>query len=239
MPHDCKLRRDSISHLPKVPPSGPWHAHLKRRLHKLILVSRDHPQVFKYLQSNADVERECKRQVKQFPGFIIHPLSKFRKYWNTLVIFHLMLLHQILTSFTLGFIVDLTKEEFDFFVILDCVICLILFIELLLNFRTGHIVTETNEIVLDPKAIAWICLKSFIDLINCLPFIYLYNIVAVDVEKEETVNGAAVVFMCLVFIFSLIQFNRILFYFSSIPIMFGLTEKGSIVLSLFIQSLYW
>lgn len=238
MSHTCKLRRDSISHLPKVPPSDPWHARLKRRLHKLILVSRDHPQVFKYLQSNANVEFESKRQVKQFPGFIIHPLSKFRKYWNIFVIFNLLMLHQILTSFILGFIVELTDEEFDFFVLLDFAICLVLFIELLLNFRTGHIVTETNEIILDPKAIAWIYLKTFfLDLINCLPFTLLYTIVAE--EKGDTINGAAVVFMCLVFIFSLIQFSRILFYFSTIPIIFGLTEKGSIVLSLFIQSLYW
>lgn len=238
MPHTCKLRRDSISQLPKVSPSDPWHAHLKRRLRKLTLVSKEHPQVFKYLKSNANVERESKRQVKQLPGFIIHPLSKFRKFWNIFVIFFLMLPHQILTPFTLGFIVELTDTEFEFFFMLDCVICLILFIELVLNFRTGHIITETYEIILDPKAIAWMYLKTFVlDLINCLPFICLYSFIA-D-ERGGIINGAAVIFMCLLSVFSLIQLNRIMFYFSSIPIMMNLTEKGSIMLSFLIRSLYW
>lgn len=235
--HECQLRRDSISHLPKLFPDSSWNLRLARKLRKLILVSKYHPEVFFYLKSNAAVEKESQRQVQLYPGFIIHPLSEFRKYWNILISV-VIFFHQIITAFAIGFIVDVEDETVSSLVLIDLLFCLIMFTEILLTFRTGYIVKETNEIILDSKIIAKKYMKNFfLDIFGCLPFTYITTKI-VDVEGD-TINGALVVFMLCLFAFSFCRLLRISFYFSSIPIILNLSEKGSIILTLCLRSIYW
>lgn len=235
--HECELLCDSISHLPKIFPNSPWHIRAKRWLKKKILVSIDHPEVHIYLKSKRSIEKESRRQVKHFPGFIIHPLSVFRKYWN-LVIFMILLMHQMLTPFAIGFYLDIEESTIDAIIITDMITCFILFIEVLLMFRTGCVIRKTNEITLSPKVIARKYLKNFVpDLICCVPFIYFTTWIIE--ERGGTINGATVIYMCCLFIFSFWRFNRILFYFSSVPIMMNLSETGTIVITICLRTIYW
>lgn len=237
MNHECKLLCDSISHLPKIFADSHWTIRLQRWWKKSLLVSLSHPEVHIYLKSKRAVEKESRRQVKHFPGFIIHPLSAFRKYWN-LVIFSMLLLHEMLTPFAIGFFVEMDDFTIDVLVVIDVIACFFLLVEVLLMFRTGRIVRETNEIILSPKIIARKYLKFFIfDLISCVPYIYFTTWIIE--ERGGTINGATVIYMCCLFIFSFWRFNRILFYFSSVPIVMKLSETGTIIITLCLRSIYW
>lgn len=235
--HKCQLRQDSISHLPKNFPDSNWYTRLERRLAKLFLVSKNHPEVFHYLKSNAAIGKESKRQVQLDSGFIIHPLCQFRKIWNILICM-VMFLHQLLTAWAIGFFVDMEKTTIKTLVYLDIIMCSILLIEILLTFRTGYIVRENNEIILNSTIIAKKYMKHLIpDLISCLPFTYLATKL-ID-EESGTVSGSVVVFMCCLFAFSFYRLTRISFYFSSIPILLKLSEKGTIIFTLCLRSIYW
>jgi hypothetical protein len=207
------------------------------RLKKLLLVSFNHPEVFFYLKSRAAVEKESRRQVKHFPGFIIHPLSEFRKYWNLFMLL-VMLFHQLITPFAIGFFVDMDNSTINVFIVLDLIACWFLLIEIVITLRTGCIVKETNEIILGPKAIAKKYMKHLVpDLISCVPFILLGTHIVED--ENVTINGAMIIYMCCLFAFSFCRFSRILFYCSSIPIMLNLSEKGAIIFALCLRSIYW
>lgn len=234
--HKCRLLRDSISNLPKVFPDSSWHQRLIRRVQKLFLVSINHPEVFLFLKSNAAVEKESKRQVTQFSDFIIHPLSDFRNIFN-IFIFVVMFLRQMLTAFAIGFIVEI-EDNLDACMILDFIFCAILFVETLLRFRTGFIVKETNEIILDANTIAKKYRKKFAtDILFCVPSIFIAS--QITEIQQGTVNGSIVVFMIVLFLFSFYRFNRILFYFSSVPIILKLTETETILLTLCLRTIYW
>jgi hyperpolarization activated cyclic nucleotide-gated potassium channel 2 len=236
--HKCRIRRDSISHLPKLFPDASLRDRLKRKVKKLFLVSINHPEVFRYLKSNAAVEKESKRQVDKYPGFIIHPLSEFRKFWNILI-FVLMFFDQMVTSFTIAFFIDMESSKIDALVIFDLIICSILLTEILLTFRTGYIVGETYEIILDSKIIARKYLKDLvIDFINCLPYVFFTTFILKS-EDEATVNFPAFLYMCCLYAFSFYRFCRICFYFSAVPIMLNLSEKGTIILKLCLRTIYW
>lgn len=232
------LRTDSISNLPKILPDAPWHVRWKRKLRKIFLVSMNHPEVRmkKFLKSVAAVEKESRRQVKFFSPFIIHPLSEFRKYWN-IFIFFLLFFHQMITPLAAGFIFEMEEWMIEFFIILDFVVCFNVFVEVLIKFRTGFIVKETNEIILDPKLIARKRLKGLIpDLFRCFPFISL----AAHIIKERygIVNDLGIAFMSFLYCFSFYRFYRIMEYFSSIPIMLNLSETETIVVKLFLRTIY-
>lgn len=238
MSHKCTLRTDSISHLPKVLPDAPWHDRWQRSFRKLFLVSMNHPEVRmkRFLKSRAAVEKESRRQVKLFSPYIIHPLSEFRTFWN-IFIFFLLFFHQMITPIAAGFIFELDDLMIDILFIMDFIVCSIIFIEILITLRTGYIVKETNEIILDPKIIAKKNLRDLIpDMFQCIPFIYL---AAQVIEKQnEVVNDTGIAFMCFLYCFSFYRFNRIMKYFSSIPIMLNLSETGTIVLTLFLRTIY-
>ena len=237
MVHNCKLRRDSISHLPKIFHDAPWNVRLKKRLQKMLLVSENHPITRNILKSRKAVEMESKRQVKNYPGFIIHPLSEFRMFWNILI-FVILLLHQILTPFAVGFVLDL--HSLDIIIFLDFIICIFLFVEVLLTFRTGVIVKATNEIILDVKLIArnYLAKDCIPDLISCTPFVYILTTVAEKTSKG-TVNVGTIILMFGLFVFSFLRFNRILYYFETVPCMLKLSETKTIVFKISLRSLYW
>lgn len=206
---------------------------------KLTLVSIDHPEVFKYLKSKTAVERESRRQVKHFPGFTIHPLSEFRKYWN-IVMALVMLIHQMTISFAVGFFIDMEDmpEIVDVLVWIDIAACSVSFLEILVTLRTGWIIEETNEILLCSKLVAMKYSWYFLpDLVSCIPYVLLGTQYIED--RNGTVNGSTIVFMCYLFVLSFYRFSRILHYATSIPIMLRLSEKGAIIFTLCLRSIYW
>ena len=238
MSHDCTLRRDSITHIPKDFPNASWREKLHNKIQELFVVSIDHPEVFKFLHSRASIEKESRRQVQHFPAYIIHPLSKFRKYWN-IVIFFVLVFHQMMTPFAVGFFVEMEDDTIDFLILLDISMCLILLFEILLNFVTGYIVTETNEVILDPKAIGKKSLKYLAnDLVTCVPYVFLTTVI-VGEHEGGSINGATIIYMFALFIYGFYRFSRILFYFSAIPKMMKLSEKGTIVITLCLRSFFW
>ena len=233
--HDCNLRADSLSHLAKVLPDASYFTRIKRKCKKLCLVSIKHPEVFIHLKSNTAVENESKRQVQK-KYFLIHPLSIFRKNWN-IVIFLVMFLHQMMTPLVIGFFVDLSPLALNVLIAVDILLCVILFSEVLLLFRTGYIVKKTNKIVLHPKVIAREYLKDLIpDLIGCLPFIYFATFIIQNLNGS--VNGASIVYLGVLYVFQFYRFERLLFYFSSIPIMLQFSEKSSIIIPLILRTIY-
>lgn len=233
--HECNLRRDSLSHLPKELPDASYYTRFKRECKKLCLVSIKHPEVFKYLKSNTAVENESKRQVQK-KYILIHPLSIFRKNWN-IVIFLVMFLHQMVTPLAIGFFIDLSPIALDILITIDILLCVILFLEVLLLFRTGYIIKETNRIVLHPKIIARKYLKDLIpDLVGCLPFIYLATFIVQDLDGS--INGASIVYLGVLYVFHFYRFERLMFYFSSIPIILQFSEKSSIIIPLILRTVY-
>lgn len=154
-----------------------------------------------------------------------------------------MFIHQFVTSLTVGFLADMTGETIDAFITFDIAVCSLLFVEILLTLRTGYIVNETYEIVLHPEAIAKKYLRAFMiaDLINCIPFVLLVKIfkfAQIDVDGTKYIKGEAIIYMCCLFAFSLYRFNRISFYFSSVPLMLKLSEKRTIILMLCFRTIY-
>lgn len=236
--HDCSLRRNTISHLPKNFPDASWSDKLKRKWKKSILVSMDHPQVFKYLKSAASVEKESQRQIEEFPWFIIHPLSKFRKFWN-IYIFFVMFTSQFLTSFSIGLFYHLENSIVDAIHVIMFTINFVLIFEIILQFRTGYIVQETFEIVLDPKKIASKYLKTnFIpDTVACFP--YSYIVVAIFDQENITIDVFSLFLVISLFLFFVYRFNRLMHYSSTISAILKISEKSTILFTLMLRSFYW
>ncbi|CAO1310343.1 unnamed protein product [Diamesa serratosioi] len=233
--HECNLRPDSRSHLPKVLPDASYFTRFKRRFKKLCLVSSKHPEVFKHLRSNTGVENESKRQVNK-NYFSIHPLSTFRQNWN-IVIFVVMLLHKMLTPLAIGFYLDFNFLALNILMSIDLFLCIILFLEVLLLFRTGYIIKETNKIVLHPKVIARKYLKDLIpDLLGCLPFVYFATLIVK--HRDGAINGATIIYMIILYVFHFYRFERLLFYWSCIPLMLQFSEKSSIIIPLVLRTIY-
>lgn len=233
--HECNLRTDSISHIAKVLPSASYFTRVKRNCRKLCLVSIKHPEVFNYLRSNTAVENESKRQVNK-KYFSIHPLSSFRLNWN-IAIFLVKFVHEMLTPVAIGFFLDFSSLGLKLLMSIDLILCMILILEVLLLFRTGFIIHETNKIVLNPNTIARKYLKYLIpDLLGCLPFVYIATFIVQDLNGR--VNGATIVYMLFLYIFHFYRFGRLLFYWSCIPLTLQFSEKSSIIIPLILRTIY-
>ena len=210
--HKCTLLQDSISHLPKLQPNDSWIAKLSRRIKKSFLVSINHPEVFTYLKSSTAIEKESKRQVHS-KYFIIHPLSEFRKYWK-IIIFVAIFVHQLLTAFSVGFFMDLSGSTVHTLFTVDGIICFLLWIEIIISFRTGYIVYEsTNEIILDRMIIARKCIRNLIpDVITSIPYIYIITSLHFE-ENNSIITVSTVVCLLILFVLCLCRFNRFLSYY--------------------------
>lgn len=238
MSHKCLLHIDPTSHLPKVLPAAPWHVRLVHRFKRSLLVSIDHPEIFEYFHSRAAVHRESRRQMKQISkeGFIIHPLSDFRKIWDVFI-FCMLFFHQMATPFVVGFFVELDDYLINFFICSDLFACWVLAIEIFLRFRTGFIVEETNEIILSPKLIKWKYLKGcVVDTITGLPYILIAVFVIED--RGGTISGITVIYMFCLFGFSFYRFSHLLSYSRTIPKIMKLSEKTTLFLALMLRTIY-
>lgn len=157
------------------------------------------------------------------------------------MIFFVMLLHQLMTAFVIGFYGELGYDSVYNFIVIDLLFCSILLVEIILNFRTGVIVKATDEIILEPSKIAKKRIFStIIDSINALPFIFITTFI-VDIHNTS-INGTIIVYMIFLMLYLCFYFNRMLFYFTTLPLSLNLSEKSTIILRICLRSaflLHW
>lgn len=139
------------------------------RLHKYkwLQPTPDNEFCLYYFGNATSVAKERLRWAKQ-KDLVIHPLSRFRYYWDIVLFVHLwcnLLVTPVLVAF---FTYRFTPFTFAFNTTLDVVNIL----ELLLSFRTGVILTRDRGIELTRKAIRRHYMRSWflLDLIAALPF---------------------------------------------------------------------
>ncbi|XP_073178780.1 potassium/sodium hyperpolarization-activated cyclic nucleotide-gated channel 3 isoform X2 [Lepidochelys kempii] len=129
--------------------------------------------------SHKAVELEQQR-VKSAGFWIIHPYSDFRFYWD-LIMLLLMVGNLIILPVGITFFKDENTPPWIVFNVLSDTFFLA---DLVLNFRTGIVVEDNTEIILDPHTIKMKYLKSWflVDFISSIPVDYIFLIV--DLETQ-------------------------------------------------------
>lgn len=143
----------------------------------------------------------------------------------------------MMTPFVVAFYVEITDYLVDISILADVLSCWMLIVEIMLKFRTGYIVEETNEIILKPRNIRLKYLRDFVsDAVHAVPFIYIAS--KLVEERGGTISGKTVIYMCGLFCFSFYRFHQVLFYFRTIPKRLQLSEKTTIFLTLLLRTIY-
>jgi hypothetical protein len=232
--HICSIRRDTISHVNKIFPDTTWFGAVQRKWRKFIAVSASHPEVSQYLKSRAAIEKENKRRVEKH-GSIIHPLSIFRLIWN-IYIFLVMFIHQMIRAYTVGFSRNQTTENIEPLFWADIVLCCALFVDIGLSFCTGRINFQTGAIILDSyEIIEDYFINFFFDLFQCFPLVF---ILPSFTDFSSVTEGQLVIFMITLFVFSIQRFRSIMSNFTSVPSIFKLSEKATIVVKLGVKTIF-
>lgn len=150
-----------------------------------------------------------------------------------------MFVCQLLTSFSIGLFNYIDNEVLQSIHIAIFIMKTILVMEVILQFRTGYVVQETFEIVLDPSLIAkrYLSTHCIPDLIACTPFSYTMN-KAFD-HKDITVTFTFVIVVISLFVFYVFRFNRLLHYCTTISSTFKLSEESTVLLTLALRTFYW
>ncbi|XP_057290465.1 potassium/sodium hyperpolarization-activated cyclic nucleotide-gated channel 1-like [Hydractinia symbiolongicarpus] len=116
-----------------------------------------------------DVERERSKS----SGYVIHPCSKIRQYWD-LVIMVMLILNMFFLPLDIAFFANNYDFAWMVFHVTSDTLCLV---DILLNFRTAYRVNnkELKHFELDHKKIAKHYLKTWftLDLISSLPIHYI------------------------------------------------------------------
>lgn len=233
--HNCELRTRSNTHLPLLLPDSSQIKKLCRVLRKGLLASEHHPEAYKYLKSSGARARENQRQAQN--KYVIHPLSSFKKYWDVLL-FLVLLGHLMITPLTIALFYEMSRSTCDALTIVDSVLCGFLLVAVALGFITGTINKKTNEIILDVKRIAKsYALRSFIlDLLCCIPFIFLAEVFVYDQFKD--LKSTTFAFMLLLYIFSLYRVRTLSEHLTGIPRMLKMSEKSTVITKLCLQTIY-
>ncbi|XP_025267667.1 potassium/sodium hyperpolarization-activated cyclic nucleotide-gated channel 1-like [Camponotus floridanus] len=150
--HICDLPRTSGSNLPKLPPNAKFYSRWKRNLQKLVLVSAQHPLTRLIFRSQAAVAFEKRRHSRSPNQWIIHPCSMLRFYWDAIMtitfLYIFVMVPHIVCFYRIGRSSD---PEYWNIVYPSYVICII---DIFLNFITGYVSSDRNEILLDTALIA-------------------------------------------------------------------------------------
>ncbi|EDO34316.1 predicted protein, partial [Nematostella vectensis] len=120
-------------------------------------------------------------------GWVIHPTSIFRLYWDMWVLL-LLLINLFALPVLISFFADNVSARWIAF---NAVSDTAFLLDILLNFRTGVLVHGSpNKFILDPKIIAKRYLKTwfFIDLISSLPIDYIVE--AATQSSTKSLIGA-------------------------------------------------
>uniref|UniRef100_A0A8P0TUV6 Hyperpolarization activated cyclic nucleotide gated potassium channel 4 n=1 Tax=Canis lupus familiaris TaxID=9615 RepID=A0A8P0TUV6_CANLF len=156
--------------------------------------------------SQKAVEREQER-VKSAGFWIIHPYSDFRFYWD-LTMLLLMVGNLIIIPVGITFFKD---ENTTPWIVFNVVSDTFFLIDLVLNFRTGIVVEDNTEIILDPQRIKMKYLKSWfvVDFISSIPVDYIFLIVETRIDSEVYKTARALRIVRFTKILSLLRLLRL------------------------------
>uniref|UniRef100_A0A671K3K5 Cyclic nucleotide-binding domain-containing protein n=1 Tax=Sinocyclocheilus anshuiensis TaxID=1608454 RepID=A0A671K3K5_9TELE len=162
--------------------------------------------------SQKAVEKEQER-VKSAGNWIIHPYSDFRFYWDfTMLLF--MVGNLIIIPVGITFFKDETTTPWIIFNVISDTFFLM---DLVLNFRTGIIIEDNSDIILDPKTIKKKYLKTWfiVDFVSSIPVDYIFLIVekGIDSEVYKTARALRIVrFTKILSLLRLLRLSRLIRY---------------------------
>ncbi|XP_067832114.1 potassium/sodium hyperpolarization-activated cyclic nucleotide-gated channel 4-like [Heptranchias perlo] len=194
-------------------PSLPGSTFIERQISALL-----QPGVNKFslrmFGSHKAVEIEQER-VKSAGFWIIHPYSDFRFYWD-LAMLLLMVGNLIILPVGITFFKD---ENTPPWIVFNVVSDTFFLMDLVLNFRTGIVVEDNTEIILDPHTIKIKYLKSWflVDFVSSIPVDYVFLIVdletRVDSEVYKTARALRIVrFAKILSLLRLLRLSRLIRY---------------------------
>eukprot|EP00049_Salpingoeca_infusionum_P015735 m.308498 g.308498 ORF g.308498 m.308498 type:complete len:1100 (+) comp15940_c0_seq1:550-3849(+) len=175
-------------------------------------VDSDAKFAMKFFGSYVGLEAEIERQelIRQTKGFVIHPYSSFRWYWDLL-----MVLLLLFTVVSVPVVISFFREDPNSaWFVTSCIVDTLFFVDIVLNFRTGYIATATDtshKIVLEPRNIAKRYLKSWfaVDLISTLPLDYIMSTTA-DTDAVAYLHASrALKFLRITKLLSLLRLLRV------------------------------
>ncbi|KAJ7307357.1 hypothetical protein JRQ81_009369 [Phrynocephalus forsythii] len=186
--------------------------------------------------SHKAVEIEQQR-VKSAGFWIIHPYSDFRFYWD-LIMLLLMVGNLIILPVGITFFKDENTPPWIVFNVLSDTFFLA---DLVLNFRTGIVVEDNTEIILDPHAIKMKYLKSWflVDFISSIPVDYIFLIVDLETQMDHEVYKTAralriVRFTKILSLLRLLRLSRLIRYIHQWEEIFHMTyDLASAVVRIF------
>uniref|UniRef100_A0A8C5IPU1 Hyperpolarization activated cyclic nucleotide gated potassium and sodium channel 2 n=1 Tax=Junco hyemalis TaxID=40217 RepID=A0A8C5IPU1_JUNHY len=162
--------------------------------------------------SQKAVEREQER-VKSAGAWIIHPYSDFRFYWDfTMLLF--MVGNLIIIPVGITFFKEETTAPWIVFNVVSDTFFLM---DLVLNFRTGIVIEDNTEIILDPEKIKKKYLKTWfvVDFVSSIPVDYVFLIVekGIDSEVYKTARALRIVrFTKILSLLRLLRLSRLIRY---------------------------
>ncbi|MFT7798743.1 potassium/sodium hyperpolarization-activated cyclic nucleotide-gated channel 2 [Arapaima gigas] len=184
--------------------------------------------------SQKAVEREQER-VKSAGNWIIHPYSDFRFYWDfTMLMF--MVGNLIIIPVGITFFKDETTTPWIIFNVVSDTFFLM---DLVLNFRTGIVIEDNTEIILDPKKIKKKYLKTWfvVDFVSSIPVDYIFLIVekGIDSEVYKTARALRIVrFTKILSLLRLLRLSRLIRYIHQWEEIFHMTyDLASAVMRIF------
>ncbi|XP_067824820.1 potassium/sodium hyperpolarization-activated cyclic nucleotide-gated channel 2 [Heptranchias perlo] len=184
--------------------------------------------------SQKAVEREQER-VKSAGAWIIHPYSDFRFYWDfTMLLF--MVGNLIIIPVGITFFKEETSTPWIVFNVVSDTFFLM---DLVLNFRTGIVIEDNTQIILDPQRIKKIYLKSWfiVDFVSSIPVDYIFLIVerGIDSEVYKTARALRIVrFTKILSLLRLLRLSRLIRYIHQWEEIFHMTyDLASAVMRIF------
>ncbi|XP_036410704.1 potassium/sodium hyperpolarization-activated cyclic nucleotide-gated channel 2-like [Megalops cyprinoides] len=184
--------------------------------------------------SQKAVEREQER-VKSAGNWIIHPYSDFRFYWDfTMLLF--MVGNLIIIPVGITFFKEETTTPWIIFNVVSDTFFLT---DLVLNFRTGIVIEDNADIVLDPEKIKKKYLKTWfvVDFVSSIPVDYIFLIVekGIDSEVYKTARALRIVrFTKILSLLRLLRLSRLIRYIHQWEEIFHMTyDLASAVMRIF------
>ncbi|KAM9329247.1 potassium/sodium hyperpolarization-activated cyclic nucleotide-gated channel 2 [Gastrophryne carolinensis] len=184
--------------------------------------------------SQKAVEKEQER-VKSAGAWIIHPYSDFRFYWDfTMLLF--MVGNLIIIPVGITFFKDETTTPWIVFNVVSDTFFLM---DLVLNFRTGIVIEDNTEIILDPQKIKRKYLRTWfvVDFVSSIPVDYIFLIVekGIDYEVYKTARALRIVrFTKILSLLRLLRLSRLIRYIHQWEEIFHMTyDLASAVMRIF------
>ncbi|XP_029468756.1 potassium/sodium hyperpolarization-activated cyclic nucleotide-gated channel 2 [Rhinatrema bivittatum] len=184
--------------------------------------------------SQKAVEREQER-VKSAGSWIIHPYSDFRFYWDfTMLLF--MVGNLIIIPVGITFFKDETTTPWIVFNVVSDTFFLM---DLVLNFRTGIVIEDNTDIILDPQKIKKKYLRTWfvVDFVSSIPVDYIFLIVekGIDSEVYKTARALRIVrFTKILSLLRLLRLSRLIRYIHQWEEIFHMTyDLASAVMRIF------